>query len=189
MRGSGSYPVPRIGEARLCSYDHPRAGKRLFVPHSCVAPPRPPDRASERTVATISKGRRPKICLRAECSDIRLGQLLSKTECSGHSARRQSFRPSSFRSWRSWSLRRSIRRARWSDTRVRRDLTKRFFPSSGAIVRSKAWPRPILGTGIPVPRIHQLFLATNAIDARVPVDAVVSTITTRQQQLRKKKSL
>jgi SAM-dependent methyltransferase len=45
---------------------------------------------------------------------------------------------------------------------------------------------PILGTGIPVPRIHQLFLATNAIDARVPVDAVVATITTRQQQLRKK---
>ena len=54
----------------------------------------------------------------------------SPRRMSGHSARRQSFRPSSFRSWRSWSLRRSILRARWSDTRVRRDSTKQFFPSS-----------------------------------------------------------
>ena len=45
---------------------------------------------------------------------------------------------------------------------------------------------PVLGTGIPVPHIHQVFLATKAIDARLPIDTVVTAITARHQQLRKK---
>jgi hypothetical protein len=45
---------------------------------------------------------------------------------------------------------------------------------------------PILGTGVPVPQVDQVFLATRARDPTLPTEAVMAAITARHQQLRKR---
>jgi hypothetical protein len=45
---------------------------------------------------------------------------------------------------------------------------------------------PILGTGVPVARVDQVFLATRAGDPKVPIEVVMAAITARHQQLRKR---
>jgi SAM-dependent methyltransferase len=72
----------------------------------------------------------------------------------------------------------------------RRKSTARFneavLSQLGGDRQEQTLASPILGTGIPVPQIHQVFLATKATDARLPIDTVVAAITARHQQLRKK---
>jgi SAM-dependent methyltransferase len=72
----------------------------------------------------------------------------------------------------------------------RRKSTSRFneavLSQLGGDRQEQTLASPVLGTGVPVPYIHQVFLATKALDARLPIDTVVAAITARHQQLRKK---
>jgi hypothetical protein len=57
---------------------------------------------------------------------------------------------------------------------------------SGGERKEQTLASPLLGTGVVVPPVDQLFLQTNAVDPATPVDRAIETMTARHQQLRKK---
>ena len=65
-------------------------------------------------------------------------------------------------------------------------LNRAVLSELGAEREEQTLASPILGTGVPVPRVDQVFLSTRARDPTLPIEAVMAAITARHQQLRKK---